>query len=57
MMGLRGYLALAVVVLVLHYLVPYTVLHEPRGLALATYWTLLSLIWVVVTLYYMRRRW
>lgn len=55
MINLKRYVVLAFVVLVLHYLIPYIILYEPRGLTLTAYWTILSLFWVVITIYFIRR--
>ncbi|MEZ0394481.1 MAG: hypothetical protein ABWK00_05525 [Desulfurococcaceae archaeon] len=55
-MGLsRAYLAGSVVAVALFYLVPYLFLGKSRGPELIAFWSSLVLLWIVVTVLYMRR--
>jgi len=51
----RIYAIVFVVVLILFYTVPYTTLRDAKGLTLITYWSLLTLVWIITTLLYIRR--
>ena len=51
------YAVLALVILLIHYAIPYTILRNVTGFTLYAFWTLLSLVWVVVTLVFVGRGW
>jgi len=50
------YLAMLFLVLLLHYIVPFTLLRECSGFELYTYWLLLAIAWIIVTGVYMEKR-
>ncbi len=50
----RAYLLWSLLVLVLSYTVPYTVLRECRDLSLYVFWLVLTLVHFTVTLVYLR---
>ncbi|MCS7108734.1 MAG: hypothetical protein NZ911_04985 [Sulfolobales archaeon] len=51
----KVYVALLVLFTALFYLVPYTLYVGVRGFTLFTYWSLLTLLWIAITLIYLRR--
>lgn len=50
----KAFAAAGFSVLAAHYVVPYTVLKEAPGFALFLFWTLVGVIWLAVTLAYVR---
>lgn len=51
----RIYVIMFLVMIVLFYAVPYTALRYVKGLTLITYWSLLTLAWIITTILYIRR--
>jgi len=51
------YAALALAVLVVHYVVPYTALRNSADFTLYTFWTLLSAAWIAATIVFIERWW
>ncbi|MEM0453160.1 MAG: hypothetical protein QXO98_00675 [Sulfolobales archaeon] len=55
-MGLvRIYVILFIVLMLVFYLVPYTLYVSAKGFTLFAYWALLTLMWIIMTLLYLRR--
>ena len=50
------YFVALLTVLVLHYVIPFTVLKEARGFELFTYWTTLVALWALITGIYIEKR-
>ncbi len=46
-----------ILVILLAYIVPYTLLHSVRDFSLYLFWTILALIHFTVTLAYITRKW
>lgn len=51
------YAVLGIIMLLLHYIIPYTILKDARGLELYTFWSILVLIWIIVTILFIEKRW
>ena len=51
-----GYLATLFLTLLLHYVIPFTILRECNGFELYTYWLLLAIAWLVVTGIYIEKK-
>ena len=47
----------SIIVIVLAYIVPYTLLHSVRDFTLYLFWTLLAIIHFTVTIAYISKRW
>lgn len=52
-----AYAISTIVVLVLHYVIPYTILRGGLGLCLYWFWALLSLAWIVITIAFVEKAW
>ncbi len=51
-----AYVLWTIIVLLLAYIVPYTILHSVRDFTLYLFWTILALIHFAVTLAYISRK-
>jgi len=55
--GALIYLIIGLVILVIHYLIPYTVLKEAPDMSLYMFWALLATLRVVATSLFIELRW
>ncbi|GEM_PF-1303451 len=51
----RQYIVAGVFVIVLMYVIPYVFLNKARDASLFTYWMVLSLIWIIISIIYLYR--
>ncbi len=51
-----AYLIALLIVLALHYAIPFTVLKEARGFELLAYWSILVTVWALLTGIYLEKR-
>ena len=51
------YLAFSLMLILAHYIVPYTILRNSKGFTLFLFWSLLVALWVIVTIIFIERRW
>lgn len=57
MRRLKYFIMVSLIMIVMHYLVPYTILLNATNFALFAYWVLLVLFWIVVTSIIVERWW
>ncbi len=50
------YLVTLLILMALHYIIPFTLLREVRGFELFTFWTALVVIFAIITGIYVERR-
>jgi uncharacterized membrane protein len=55
-MASRYYVGAGILVILLMYITPYAILQKVKDASLFTYWTILSLIWIIVSIIYLYRR-
>jgi len=53
--GRSLYIALGLIVISLHYIIPYSILREASGFSLFIYWVSLAAAWIAITVIYLRR--
>ncbi len=51
----RQYIVAGVFVIVLMYVIPYVFFNKARDASLFTYWMVLSLIWIIISIIYLYR--
>ncbi len=51
-----AYLTALLIALALHYAIPFTVLKEARGFELFAYWSILVVVWALLTGIYIEKR-
>jgi hypothetical protein len=51
----RHYVGAGIFVILLMYVIPYAILQKVKDASLFTYWTILSLIWIIVSIIYLYR--
>jgi hypothetical protein len=49
----RYYVGAGIFVISLMYVIPYAILQKVKDTSLFTYWTILSLIWIIVSIIYL----
>ncbi|QOR94221.1 hypothetical protein IMZ38_06260 [Thermosphaera chiliense] len=54
-MKLRHYIVAGILVILLMYVVPYAFLQGVKDVSLFTYWAVLSLTWIIVSVIYLYR--
>jgi hypothetical protein len=54
-MASRYYVGAGILVILLMYITPYAILQKVKDASLFTYWTTLSLIWIIVSIIYLYR--
>ncbi len=57
MRHIRYFIMVSLIMIVIHYLVPYTILLNATNFALFAYWALLVLFWIIVTSIIVERWW
>jgi len=54
-MKLRHYIVAGILVILLMYVIPYAFLQRVKDVSLFTYWAVLSLTWIIVSIIYLYR--
>ena len=54
---LKYFVVSSLAMILVHYLIPYTVLHHVRDFSLFMYWALLVLAWIVITSIIIEKWW
>ncbi|ADG90530.1 hypothetical protein [Thermosphaera aggregans] len=49
----RHYIGAGIFLILLMYVIPYAILQKVKDASLFTYWTILSLIWIIVSIIYL----
>ncbi len=57
MKHLKYFVISSLAMVLVHYLIPYTVLHHVRDFSLFMYWALLVLVWIVITSIIIEKWW
>jgi len=53
----KAYAVLAIVVLAVHYVIPYALMRENVGVWLYAFWALLAAFWIAVSSAFVERAW